>query len=281
MGCCSFRNIHRRCLHSKFKSRLGGGIVDIITFVLAKKYTNAVALNGVPVQHPRINLTTRHWEIFNPSINGYVDTGIIAEGKDGIIPHIENGNWFIGTVNTGISAQGEKGEPGPRGERGGKGDDGRSIEITNDGMRIKWRYVGDTDWTIIVPLSDLKGIAGDQGLPGKAGTNGETPEMRMSPDVPNTLQYKFPSQNYWTNLFTFEGGSDGEPGEDGETPEFRMNPCVPNMLQYRFPSKDSWTDLYLFDNKNGVDGETPEFRMNPSIPNVLQYKFPSRDYWTI
>ena len=34
-------------------------------------------------------------------------------GADGITPHIgENGNWFIGDTDTGVKAQGPKGDPG-------------------------------------------------------------------------------------------------------------------------------------------------------------------------
>ena len=43
-------------------------------------------------------------------------------GADGLTPYIgENGNWFIGDSDTGVKAQGEKGDTGATGE---KGDDG-------------------------------------------------------------------------------------------------------------------------------------------------------------
>ena len=62
---------------------------------------------------PRIDPITKRWFI------GEVDTGVLAEGKDGDSPTIgENGNWFIGGIDTGIVA---------------KGKDGRSIlSITKD-----------------------------------------------------------------------------------------------------------------------------------------------------
>lgn len=62
---------------------------------------------------PRIDPITKRWFI------GEVDTGILAEGKDGDSPTIgENGNWFIGGIDSGIVA---------------KGKDGRSIlSITKD-----------------------------------------------------------------------------------------------------------------------------------------------------
>ncbi len=44
---------------------------------------------------------------------GTVDTGIAATGEDGESPHIgENGNWFIGTADTGVKAAGTNGKDG-------------------------------------------------------------------------------------------------------------------------------------------------------------------------
>lgn len=51
------------------------------------------------------------------------DTG--AAGKDGLTPHIgENGNWWIGDTDTGISAKGAKGDTGAKGEKGDVGPQG-------------------------------------------------------------------------------------------------------------------------------------------------------------
>lgn len=45
-------------------------------------------------------------------------------GKDGITPHIgDNGNWFIGETDTGVKAQGEKGDKGDDGKTPQKGTD--------------------------------------------------------------------------------------------------------------------------------------------------------------
>ena len=47
------------------------------------------------------------------------------DGKDGSTPSIgPDGNWFIGSVNTGIPARGDKGEKGDKGDRGDKGEKG-------------------------------------------------------------------------------------------------------------------------------------------------------------
>ena len=49
-------------------------------------------------------------------------------GADGVTPHIgDNGNWFIGSTDTGTAAQGPAGQdgaPGSKGDKGDKGDDG-------------------------------------------------------------------------------------------------------------------------------------------------------------
>lgn len=59
---------------------------------------------------------------------GTTDTGVIAagtDGTDGVTPHIgNNGNWFIGVVDTGVHAQGEQGIPGKDGKDGVNGING-------------------------------------------------------------------------------------------------------------------------------------------------------------
>ena len=51
---------------------------------------------------PRIDPGTKRWMI------GIEDTGIVAEGKDGLTPSIgENGNWWIGDVDTGKPSRGK------------------------------------------------------------------------------------------------------------------------------------------------------------------------------
>ena len=49
-------------------------------------------------------------------INEAGDVVPVESGADGITPHIgDNGNWYIGETDTGIKAQGEKGDPGDPG----------------------------------------------------------------------------------------------------------------------------------------------------------------------
>lgn len=60
------------------------------------------------------------------------------DGEDGVTPHIgANGNWFIGGVDTGISAKGE----GSDGTKGDNGKDGLTPYIGENG---NW-FIGDKD----------------------------------------------------------------------------------------------------------------------------------------
>lgn len=51
---------------------------------------------------------------------GVKATGVAGkDGADGVTPHIgENGNWWFGDTDTGVSAKGIKGNPGPQGPPG-------------------------------------------------------------------------------------------------------------------------------------------------------------------
>lgn len=70
-----------------------------------------------------------------------------VDGADGITPHIgDNGNWYLGTTDTGKPSRGETGLQGPAGPVGPQGPQGE------------------------------KGDAGEKGDKGEAGAAGHTPE---------------------------------------------------------------------------------------------------------
>ena len=78
----------------------------------AKRYTDSVALNGVPVRTPQIDAISKHWLVFDPVQNAFVDTGVRAVGKDGKSAYeIAVDNGFQGTPAEWLKAlQGEDGE---------------------------------------------------------------------------------------------------------------------------------------------------------------------------
>lgn len=58
-------------------------------------------------------------------------------GENGITPRIgDNGNWFIGDVDTGISSLGQKGDKGDTGERGPRGFQGEQGERGPTGPEV-------------------------------------------------------------------------------------------------------------------------------------------------
>lgn len=81
------------------------------------------------------------WNVSYDNGATWVSLGVKAtgaagkDGVDGVTPHIgENGNWWVGATDTGVSAK------GPKGETGAKGADGvsptASVTQTDDGAKF-------------------------------------------------------------------------------------------------------------------------------------------------
>lgn len=101
-----------------------------------------------------------------------VEKRCVLKGTDGITPHIgENGNWYLGTTDTGKpsrGATGEKGDPGatgPKGDPGAKGDPGEPGATGPQGPKGD---KGDTGAT------GPQGPKGDTGANGPQGPKGDT-----------------------------------------------------------------------------------------------------------
>lgn len=89
---------------------------------------------------------------------GGVDTGVGAGGQNGKTPHVgENGNWFVGETDTGVSASGRDGTDGINGK---DGTDGTTPHI---GENKNW-YIGTTDTGVVA--------AGKDGTTPHIGENG-------------------------------------------------------------------------------------------------------------
>ncbi len=134
--------------------------------------------------------TNGHWFV------GSTDTGVTAQGpkgdngtngrdgKDGLSPYVgTNGNWWVGTTDTGVTAKGRDGRDGR------DGTDGRT-PVIRDGH---W-WIGDTDTGIAA--QGVRGEKGEKGDPGEKGKDG-----RDGKDGAN--------------------GRDGRDGTDGRTPFIR------------------------------------------------------------
>lgn len=83
-----------------------------------------------------------------------------TNGADGITPSIgDNGNWYLGTTDTGKPSRGEKGDTGEKGEKGDTGATGPTGPKGDTGPQGPQ---GET------------GPAGPQGVQGQQGIQGET-----------------------------------------------------------------------------------------------------------
>lgn len=125
-------------------------VIKIGTTTNVLEVHNADGLNGIT---PHIGENGNWWI-------GTTDTGVHAQGEkgeqgeNGITPHIgANGNWFVGDVDLGVQAQGEQGIQGEKGDKGDKGDQGEQ---------------------------GIQGERGEQGIQGIQGVQGEQGETGKS-----------------------------------------------------------------------------------------------------
>ena len=178
------------------------------------------------------------------------DSGSNGEnGKDGLTPYIgENGNWWVGTTDLNVKAQGEQGVSvssvvktntqdnvdtymitlsngntstftvtnGVDGEDGDKGNDGHTPELTI-GSNGNW-FVDGQDTGM-----QAQGLNGDQGDSGKDGSSVLTGHSNPSLDDGkdgdsyidlDTWNYYIKNENEWMELGNIKGGK-GDIGETG------------------------------------------------------------------
>lgn len=124
---------------------------------------------------------------------GDTDTGVSAKGKqgeNGLTPFIgENGNWWIGDTDTGISAEGKQGEPGKDGQDGKDGKDGETPYVGENG---NW-WIGNIDTGVKA-----------EGKDGESGKDGETPYVGLN-------------GNWWIGDKDLGISATGEKGQDGSS----------------------------------------------------------------
>ena len=111
-------------------------------------------------------------------------------------PYIgENGNWWVGTTDSGIKAAGEPGSDGAQGEKGDKGDTGAQGEKGDKGDTGAQGEKGDKGDT---GAQGEKGDKGDTGAQGEKGDKGDTGAQGEKGDKGDT-------------------GAQGEKGDKGDT----------------------------------------------------------------
>ena len=82
---------------------------------------------------------------FTAASEGFVNIG--RDGKDGDTPTIGvNGNWFLGSTDTGLPSRGTQGVPGEKGDRGEKGEKGEKGDRGSKGDK------GEPGTAQLIPL---------------------------------------------------------------------------------------------------------------------------------
>lgn len=122
----------------------------------------------------RVNPATNEWEVSYDSGTTWKSLGVKAtgedgkDGRDGRTPSVGlNGNWWIGSMDTGVKAVGTDGRDGVDGKNGA---DGLTPAIGENG---NW-WIGDTDTGVKAAASDGRdGADGKDGVDGKDGANGK------------------------------------------------------------------------------------------------------------
>lgn len=163
-------------------------------------YPGGMPLSLVQMDDPfrsklRVNPATNEWEVSYDSGTTWKSLGVKAtgedgkDGRDGRTPSVGlNGNWWIGSMDTGVKAVGTDGRDGVDGKNGA---DGLTPAIGENG---NW-WIGDTDTGVKAGGAD-----------GKDGTDGLTPTIGEN-------------GNWWigdTDTGVKAAASDGRDGADGK-----------------------------------------------------------------
>lgn len=151
-----------------------------------------------------------------------------------------------------------------KGSPGSPGIDGREAEIQSSGTYIQWRYVGDSTWIDLVPLSSLEGEDGADGR-----------EVTLRSDGVY-IQWQYVGDSTWTNLVPLSDlkGEAGTTSWNGLTDVPSIFPATPGGRDTNIQFNDNGVlggvDAFSYDRLSGAItlGETVE--VLPNVPLAVQ-----------
>lgn len=147
----------------------------------ASNAANSATAAAESLKHqPRINSSGK-WELWDATNGAYVATDYTAIGKDGaagtpgkdgtngangITPTIgANGNWFLGSTDTGKPSRGEKGDKGDPGTPGKDGTNGTNGKDGSDASVTKDNVIAALGYTPLNPSNDVTSLGiGNRGF---------------------------------------------------------------------------------------------------------------------
>lgn len=149
------------------------------------------------------------------------------DGTDGKTPYVgDNGNWFVGSDDTGKPSRGAKGDKGEKGEKGAQGIQGEQG---------------------IQGVQGEKGDKGDKGSPGAKGDKGE-PGAKGDKGDPGAT----PNLTIGT-VTTLNAGQNATASITGKSPDLTLNLGIPKGADGEGKAVDISTTL----SSSSTDSEVP------------------------
>lgn len=152
------------------------------------------------------------------------------------------------------------------------GQDGREVELRNNGTQIQWKYTDepDTAWRDLVALDAITG--GD----GADGADGREVELQVANGY---IQWRYTTgeDTAWKNLMPLSDLK-GEDGEDGREVELK-NDGSSILWRYEGEGEDAWrplVDLSDITGSDGADGKQVELRVEGGY---IQWKYDADSDW--
>ena len=174
------------------------------------------------------------------------------DGVDGVTPIIgENGNWWIGEVDTGVPAKAQDGRDGVNGKDGTDGKNGTNGKdaitpkfLYNNGM-IYVSYDNETSWELLVEIDELL----EDGKDGKDGVSIISSELSEYGEL--IIYYSTGDSQNLGNVV----GKDGVNGENGiSVTSCSINDKGELVINYSDGKSETIGRVIGTDGKDGVDG---------------------------
>ena len=150
------------------------------------------------------------------------------------------------------------------------GEDGREVELRNNGTLIQWKYEDEPDaaWRDLVALDAITG--GD----GADGADGREVELQVASGY---IQWRYTTgaDTAWKNLMSLSDLK-GDSGEDGREVELHNNGT---SIQWRYKGETEWKDLVALSDitgSDGADGKQVELRVEGGY---IQWKYDADGDW--
>lgn len=137
------------------------------------------------------------------------------------------------------------------GAPGVNGADGKQVELQQSSDYVQWRYVGDTAWRNLMPLSMITGAD---------GSDGRSVDLQ---EAGGWIQWRHQGDAQWQNLVSMDemrgaDGQDGSDGADGSDGQPGASVDLRNsggFVQWKRTDSAAWANIIALADLRGSDGE--------------------------